>query len=453
MKQFILSLMLCVGFYLPLSVVAQNPIVQTHYTADPAPLVYNGKLYLYTSHDEDNSTWFVMNNWKLYTTEDMVNWTDHGAVASYETFDWAIGDAWAIQVVERKGKFYLYAPVKSRDKKRSAIGVAVADNPYGPFYDPVGKPLVSVSDGDIDPTVFIDADGKAYLYWGNPDCYYAELNDDMISLKGDAVRVPMTVASFGKREANGRRPTLYEEGPWLYKRNPLYYLFWAGGPLPEHLGYSTSTSPKGPWKYNGTLMLPEGRSFTNHPGVVDYKEKTYLFYHSGALPGGNGFNRSIAVQEMNFKKDGSISPMKMTDGMAEPLQNLNPYQKVEAETIAWSENIKASENKNVGVFVTAKKNLAYTKVKSVDFEALGASKFTARIGTTHNADVTMEVHADGLNGALLSTIKIPLTGGNNRWAVVSTAVSKITGTHDLYFVFKGKAETDIAFFDYWMFTK
>ena len=105
MKQFILSLMLCVVFYFPLSVVAQNPIVQTHYTADPAPLVYNGKLYLYTSHDEDNSTWFVMNNWKLYTTEDMVNWTDHGAVASYETFDWAIGDARASQVVERKGKF------------------------------------------------------------------------------------------------------------------------------------------------------------------------------------------------------------------------------------------------------------------------------------------------------------------------------------------------------------
>ena len=98
--------MLCVIFYLPLKVIAQNPIVQSHYTADPAPLVYNGKLYLYTSHDEDNSTWFVMNNWKLYTTDDMVNWTDHGAVASYETFDWAIGDAWAIQVVERKGKFY-----------------------------------------------------------------------------------------------------------------------------------------------------------------------------------------------------------------------------------------------------------------------------------------------------------------------------------------------------------
>ncbi len=445
--------MLCVIFYLPLKVIAQNPIVQSHYTADPAPLVYNGKLYLYTSHDEDNSTWFVMNNWKLYTTDDMVNWTDHGAVASYETFGWAIGDAWAIQVVERKGKFYLYAPVKSRDKKRSAIGVAVADNPYGPFYDPLGKPLISVSDGDIDPTVFIDKDGKAYLYWGNPDCYYAELNEDMISLKGEAVQLPMTVASFGKREANERRPTLYEEGPWLYQRSSLYYLFWAGGPIPEHLGYSTSKNPTGPWKYNGTLMPPEGKSFTNHPGVVDYKGKTYLFYHSGALPGGNGFNRSVAVQEINFKKDGSIAPMKMTDGIAQPLQSLNPYQKVEAETIAWSENVKASENKNVGVFVTAKKNLAYTKVKSVDFGAAGALKFTARVGTTHNSDVSMEVHADGLNGPLLSTIKVPLTGGNNRWAVVSNTASEITGIHDLYFVFKGKVETDLAFFDYWMFTK
>ena len=117
---------------------AQNPIIQTMYTADPAPMVYNDKLYLYTSHDEDNSTWFVMNHWKLYTTTDMVNWTDHGIVAGYKTFDWAIGDAWAIQVVQRNNKFYLYAPVKDRKSNRSAIGVAVADNPYGPFYDPIG---------------------------------------------------------------------------------------------------------------------------------------------------------------------------------------------------------------------------------------------------------------------------------------------------------------------------
>ena len=137
----------------------------------------------------------------------------------------------------------------------------------------------------------------------------------MISYSGDIVRVPMTEEAFGKREGNvAERPTLYEEGPWLYKRKDLYYLLWAGGPISEHLGYSTSKSPTGPWKYGGVLMPTEGRSFTNHPGMVDYKGNTYLFYHNGALPGGGGFTRSVCVEQAEFNKDGSIVPLKMTAG-------------------------------------------------------------------------------------------------------------------------------------------
>ena len=276
--------------------LAQNPIIQTNYTADPAPMVYNDKVYLYTTHDEDNSTWFTMNDWRLYTTSDMVNWTDHGAVLSYTDFSWAKGDAWAPQCIERGGKFYMYVPVISRINNRGAIGVAVADSPYGPFYDPLGKPLVQSEWGDIDPTVFIDDDGQAYMYWGNPNLYYVKLNEDMISYSGDIVRVPLTAESFGKREGDSQRATLYEEGPWLYKRDKKYYLFWPGGPLPEHIGYSTSDSPTGPWKYGGTVMAAGGGSFTIHPGVIDFRGKTYYFYHTGKLPGGGGFNRSVWVQ-------------------------------------------------------------------------------------------------------------------------------------------------------------
>ena len=123
-----------------LAVNAQNPIIQTSYTADPAPMVYNDKLYLYTSHDEDGSTWFTMNDWKLYSTDDMVNWTEHPTLLSFKTFEWAGGDAWAAQCIERDGKFYMYVPVTDR-KGETAIGVAVADSPYGPFYDPIGAPL------------------------------------------------------------------------------------------------------------------------------------------------------------------------------------------------------------------------------------------------------------------------------------------------------------------------
>ena len=153
-----------------LSATAQEPIIQTKYTADPAPMVYNDTIFLYTSHDEDDAQGyeFKMLDWQLYTSTDMVNWTDHGPVASLKEFAWRKRDngAWAQQVVERNGKFYMYCPLHG-----NGIGVLVSDSPYGPFKDPIGKPLVWQQEHweDIDPTVWIDDDGQAYMYWGNPN--------------------------------------------------------------------------------------------------------------------------------------------------------------------------------------------------------------------------------------------------------------------------------------------
>lgn len=447
-KSFLLSMLILLSAGTILK--GQNPFVQTNYTADPAPMVYNNKLYVYTTQDEDESTWFTMDNWRLYATDDMVNWTDHGVVLSYSDFSWAKMNAWAPQCIERNGKFYMYVPITTIDNK-GAIGVAVADSPYGPFRDPLGKPLVQSGHGDIDPSVFIDDDGKTYLYWGNPKLYFVELNEDMISYKGDIVTIPNTLESFGKRDGNPERPTTYEEGPWLYKRNGLYYLLFAAGPIPEHIGYATSKNPTGPWKYEGVLMPTEGGSFTNHPGIIDFKDKTYFFYHNGSLPGGGGFTRSVCVQEANFNKDGSIQPMKMTPGITKGLATLNPYMKNEAETIAWSEGVKAMQDDVVGVFVTAKNSGAFTKVKGVDFRSKGASKFTARVGTTHNGNVSMEIRLGSIDGDLIGSFNVPLTGGNDRWALVTTDVKKIIGVHDVYFVFKGRAKSNILFFDYWKF--
>ncbi|MCA5004635.1 glycoside hydrolase family 43 protein [Sphingobacterium bovistauri] len=431
---------------------AQNPIIQTNYTADPAPLVYNDRLYVYTTHDEDESTWFNMNNWRVYSTNDMVNWTDHGVILSYKNFDWAKGDAWAPQCIEKDGKFYMYIPAVSKVNNQPAIGVAVADSPLGPFYDALGKPLVQTDRGDIDPTVFIDDDGEAHLYWGNPKLKYVKLNRDMISYSSSVVEVPMVEKAFGRREGDAQRPTEYEEGPWLYKRNQLYYLFWPGGPLPEFIGYSTSKSPQGPWEYAGVVMAREGGAFTNHPGVVDFRGKTYFFYHNAALPGGSGFTRSVAVEELNFNKDGSISPIKMSKGITKALATVNPYQLNQAEMISWSENVKAFQNDKVGVFVKAKKNGAFTSVKNIDFGNVGAKTFHARVGTTHNGGVTMEVRSGAVDGILLGTVKIPMTGGDDRWDVVNVTLdSAIKGIHDLYFVFNGKAQSNIMFFDYWRF--
>jgi len=449
--------LLSISLFTAVSVMAlaQNPIVQTKYTADPAPMVYNDRLYLYTTHDEDNSTWFTMNDWLLYSTDDMVNWTDHGAVLHYSAFSWAKGDAWAAQCIERDGRFYLYVPVISNINNKGAIGVAVSDSPFGPFYDPLGKPLVQSEWGDIDPTVFIDDDCQAYLYWGNPKLKYVLLNDDMISWKGDIVEVPLTAESFGKRDGEpvADRPAKYEEGPWLYKRGKTYYMFWPGGPLPEFLGYSTAQSPVGPWKYGDVFMPAEGGAFTNHPGVVDFRGKTYLFYHNGALPGGGGFNRSVCVQELVFNADGSVPKMKMTSGITKGIATLNPYRKTEAETIAFSEGFKSSQNAQVGVFVTAMKNDSYICVRDVDFGQNGATSFTARLGTTHNAPVQLEIRIDSRDGVVAGSIRAPRTGGNDRWALQTVKIQKITGKHDLFFVVKGSPTANLLFFDYWKFNE
>jgi arabinoxylan arabinofuranohydrolase len=337
------------------------------------------------------------------------------------------------------------------------IGVLVSDSPYGPFKDPIGKKLINSDHvwNDIDPTPFIDEDGQAYLYWGNPNLYYVKLNEDMTSYSGEVKQIPNTIESFGKREGekNDIRPTTYEEGPWLYKRDSLYYLFFAAGPIAEHIGYSTSKSITGPWKYRGVVMPTQGGSFTNHPGIIDFKGKSYFFYHNSALPGGSGFTRSVCVEEAKFNKDGSIVQMNMTEGIKQSLNPLNPYVKTEAETFAWSEGVMSMENNVNGNFITAKYNDAFTKVKEVDFGKEGASKFTTRIGTTHNGNVSMEIRLDTKNGALLGTLNVPMTGGNDRWALQTIDVKKVSGIHDLYFIFKGKAKTDILYFDYWKFSK
>lgn len=228
--------------------VAQNPIIQTKYTADPAPMVYNDTVFLYTTHDEDDAEGFKMLDWLLYTSTDMVNWTDHGAVASLKSFDWVKRDngAWAEQVIERNGKFYMYCPIHG-----NGIGVLVSDSPYGPFKDPLNKPLVWQKEhwDDIDPTVFIDDDGQAYMYWGNPNVYYVKLNEDMISYSGEIVKL-------------ADRPEHYQEGPWVYKRNGHYYMAFASTCCPEGIGYAMSDKATGPWSTKGYIMRPTERTLS-----------------------------------------------------------------------------------------------------------------------------------------------------------------------------------------------
>ncbi|MEG3635113.1 family 43 glycosylhydrolase [Micromonospora palythoicola] len=423
----------CTIALLPGPARADNPIVQHIYTADPAPMVHNGRVYLYTGHDEDGSTYFTMRDWRVFSSADMVNWTDHGTPMSLATFAWADANAWAGHVIARNGKFYWYVPVRQRSNGQMVIGVGVADSPTGPFRDALGRPLVG--NGEIDPHAFIDDDGQAYLYWGNPNLWYVRLNPDMISFSGGPTQIPLTTAGFGTRTGNASRPTLYEEGPWVFKRNGLYYNVFAAECCSEFIGYSTAPGPTGPWTYRGTVMPRQGSSFTNHPGVIDFAGGSYFFYHNGALPGGGGYTRSVAVEKFTYGSNGTIPTMNMTTAGAPQVGTLNPYVRQEAETIAWGSGIETEPSSEGGMNVGWLDNGDYIKVKGVAF-GTGATTFSARVASATSGG-RIEVRLDSTSGPLVGTCTVAGTGGWQTWTTTSCGVSGATGTRDLYLRFTG----------------
>lgn len=435
-------LLLCSGCGLLncLNVNAQRPIIQTKYTADPAPMVYNDTVFLYTTHDEDDAEGFKMQDWLLYTSTDMVNWTDHGVVASLKSFDWVKRDngAWAEQVVERNGKFYMYCPIHG-----NGIGVLVSDSPYGPFKDPLGKPLVWQKEhwDDIDPTVFIDEDGQAYMYWGNPNCYYVKLNEDMISYSGDIVKLKET-------------PEHYQEGPWFYKRNGHYYLAFASTCCPEGIGYAMSDSPTGPWKTKGYIMRPTERTRGNHPGIMDYKGKSYVFglnYDLLKLETNTHYERrSVSVAEMHYNEDGTIQEVPYwADTKLEQIGTFNPFRKVEAETMAWGYGLKTAPNADKSLSVVDVNNGEYICVRGVNFGKNKARRFEVSALPLEGGN--LKIRLDAPDGKIVGNVNIPKGNETSEYELYSCEVNAVSGIHDLYLSFEGENNKDLFELDYWKF--
>ncbi len=425
-----------------------HPIVQTKFTADPAPLVHDGIVYLYTGHDEDNAYGFLMRNWLCYSSTDMVNWTDHGAFASLKTFSWAEQNngAWASQVIARNGKFYFYAAVFMKERPHNAIAVAVADKPTGPFTDALGHPLVR-GDGFIDPTVFIYNDGQAYLYWGNPNLWYAKLNNDMISLSGKIVKDASFAKKPGKPDAFH-----YQEGPWAYERNGHYYMVYASTCCPEGIAYAMGHTPTGPWKFKGYIMKPDRRSSGNHPGIIDYKGRSYVFGFDYELnfarTDKHRERRSVCVAEIHYNPDGTIREIPWWNNAkaVEQIGTLNPYVRTDAATICWSEGIKSESGSQGEMCVYPTRANAFIKVKGVDF-GNGARSFTASVAAAAKGG-KIELRLDSPTGARIGVCMVPNTGGATQWTTASCRVEHATGVHDLYFIFTGE---EALRFDWWIF--
>lgn len=300
------------------------------YGGDPSVLVDGDTVYLYTGRDTAVGDAYMIPDYQCYSTTDLENWTYEGVVLSMKDVSWADRNAaWAGQVAKHydaeagKDMYYFYfCSWDGTDRGKQSIGVAVSESPTGPFVD-IGEALVKGSFttdetsawNDIDPTVWIEKDANGeehrYLCWGNSKLYMCELNEDMISVKDyDGDGQILFETDVRKQSA----PTLFTEAAWLYRRQDEegnyygdYYLFYAYG-WREQLAYATAGKLMvGSWEFQDYLMDPTATSNTNHPAVFDYKGKTYMIYHNGSLPHGNGYRRVACIEELEIDDDGYIN--------------------------------------------------------------------------------------------------------------------------------------------------
>ena len=433
---------------------AQNPIVCDRYTPDPAPYVHGDTLYLFVDHDEDvtENGYFTMKDWLLYSTVDMVNWTYRGTPLTSATFaKWAKqdNDCWASQCIERNGKWYWYVTATIKGQVYPGIGVAVANSPAGPYKDPIGKPLVQ-GWFKIDPTVMIDDNGQAYLYYGNNNLWYVKLTKSMTSISGSEISVNVKdEKAFGPHKGtndDGTPKPNFEEASWLYKRDGKYFLEYAAGGVPEHWAYSTASKPTGPWTYQGKIMGLADNSFTIHGGTVEYKGHHYLFYHNGKLPNGGGYKRATSIEEFTPNEDGTIPFITATSKGVEPLQTLNPFVQQEAETINQCSGVKCEGDYN-GCYVTKIGSSDYIKVRNVDFGETGAQSFTARARVEKKC--TLMVRTKSKTSTILC--KVPMEPTNGEWKeFTGDLTAPLTGVQDVFFTFTGSGAS-LFDFDSWRF--
>lgn len=285
-----------------------NPLFKTLFTADPSVIVHNDTLYLFTGSDEqaENVDGFLMRKWYVFSTTDMVNWTNHGSKLGIEDFDWAIANAFAGDVVENHGKFWWYVPLVHKSIKVHegfAMGVAVANHPTGPYLDPIGKPLITDTTTNsiplnIDPAIFVDDDGEVYFFWGSwGEARVVKLKKNMMELDGPVKTIEGLTNFF--------------EAPYIHKRDGIYYFTYSAG-YPSRIEYATSTSINGPWKYQGVINETIPNSPTNHQAIVTFKGNDYFVYHTAGLPNGGPFRRSVCIDKLEYDENGLIKKVEMT---------------------------------------------------------------------------------------------------------------------------------------------
>lgn len=430
---FILFIVSC------MTVVGQNPIISNQFTADPTARVFEGKVYLYPSHDIPSpidrlKEWFCMEDYHVFSSEDLVNWQDHGVIVSQENVPWVAPESysmWAPDCVYYNGKYYFYFPSAPGGEQRRgfAIGVATSDKPYGPF-TPEANPMEGVT--GIDPCVLIDDDGQAYIYWSGRGMSVAKLKKNMLEIEDE----PQQIEGL---------PEGFKEGPFVFKRNGIYYYTfpWVRDKT-EVLAYATGDNPKGPFTFQGVIMDESPvECWTNHHSIMEYNGQWYLFYHHNDYSPSFDKNRSARIDSIFFNPDGTIQKViptlrgvGITSATAKPVQ-FDRYSAISSSGVA----IDFVNNDNLfeGWKLIFNEKNSWARYNRVDFGNGNAKKAKIRVFSKAGGNVSLSsILPDSKTIAMFNVSE------KNDWQEISVTLNnKLEGIHDLQLTLLSEDELQV----------
>ncbi|WP_321372607.1 family 43 glycosylhydrolase [uncultured Draconibacterium sp.] len=417
------------------TVWAQNPVIRDQFSADPTARVINGKVYVFPSHDIPappnknlRENWFCMPDYHVFSSENLSDWTDHGVIVSQNKVPWVDSTSysmWAPDCIERNGKYYFYFPANKNvagpnGRKGFGIGVAIADNPEGP-YVPEENAIEGIF--GIDPNVLIDKDGQAYLYYSMGNIYVAKLKENMTEL----ATKPVAIANLPEKGM--------KEGPFVFERNGKYYLTFPHVENDtERLEYAIGDSPEGPFTMTGVIMdESETGCWTNHHSMIEYNNQWYLFYHHNDYSPHFDKNRSVCIDSLFFNADGTIQkviPTKRGVGItaASGKIQLDRYSAISENgaTIAFND----TTNTFAGWKTTLANKGAWVSYNKVKFEKKNTGKVVVNAGALNGGKI--ELRIDAVDGPVLAEISVP---EGSEMTVSKTKISKVKpGIHNIFVV-------------------
>jgi len=424
-----LSILSLIGF--SCIILAQNPFIKDQFTADPSARVFNGKVYVFPSHDiisptEPERKWFCMEDYHVFSSENLVDWTDHGVIVSQNKIPWVREDSyamWAPDAIEKDGKYYFYFPAAAKPEfgRGFMIGVAVADKPEGP-YTTVDKPIAGAT--GIDPCPFIDKDGQAYLYWCGRGMWVAKLKPNMIELDGEPQQIQGLPSGGGLKE-----------GPFVFERNGIYYFTfpWVKNNTTELLYYCTGDNPMGPFKDGGVIMdeWTDG-CWTNHHSFINFKGQWYLFYHHNDYSPDFDKNRSARIDSVRFNPDGSMQKVVptlrgvgITDARKEI--NIDRYTSISDSSVVVT--FLNPANTFEGWKTIFSKEGGWVRYNSVDFGQGTLKKVKARVYSARGGTIVIDAGKNTAESGI-AKIEVPASG---RWSIIYADLTRtLKGTQDLF---------------------